>query len=121
MNYESHKTIISTSCPGVTFKLRRMSVERRLGLTLRLRELLQKIEFLESGKDPRESMEAALLAAEIDQAYLLWGVAEIAGLEIDGQAATPETLVAAGPEGFCREIISAIKVECGLSEDERKN
>jgi hypothetical protein len=121
MNYESHRTIASTSNPGVTFKLRRMSVERRLGLTRRLRELLQRIEFLESGEDPRESMEAALLAAEINQVYLLWGVAEIAGLEIDGQAATPETLVAAGPEELCREIISAIKAECGLSEDERKN
>jgi hypothetical protein len=98
-----------------------MSVERRLGLTRRLRELLHRIEFLESGNDPRESMEAALLATEVDQVYLLWGVAEIAGLEIDGQAATPEILVAAGPEELCREIISAIKAECGLSEDERKN
>ena len=121
MNYESHKTIASTSNPGVTFKLRRMSVERRLGLTRRLRELLQRVEFLESGEDPRESMEAALLATEINQVYLLWGVAEIAGLEIDGQAATPETRVAAGPEELCREIISAIKAECGLSADERKN
>jgi hypothetical protein len=121
MNYESYTTIASTSSPGVSFKLRRMSVERRLGLTRRLRELLQRIEFLESGEDPRESMEAALLATEVDQVYLLWGVAEIAGLEIDGQPATPETLVAAGPEGLCREIISAIKSECGLSEDERKN
>ena len=71
MNYESHKTIASTSNPGVTFKLRRMSVERRLGLTRRLRELLQRVEFLESGEDPRESMEAALLATEINQVYLL--------------------------------------------------
>jgi hypothetical protein len=66
-------------------------------------------------------MEAALLATEINQVYLLWAVAEIAGLEIDGQTATPETLVAAGPEELCREIIAAIKAECGLSEDERKN
>jgi hypothetical protein len=121
MTYESYKTINSASSPGVTFKLRRMSVERRLGLTRRLRELLQRIEFLESGDDPRESMEAALLAAEVNQVYLLWGLAEISGLEIDGQAATPETLIAAGPEDLCREIISAIKAECGLSEDERKN
>ena len=121
MNYESHKTIASTSRPGVTVKLRRMSVERRLGLTRRLRELLQRIEFLEAGTDPRETMEAALLATEVDQVYLLWGVAEIAGLEIDGQTATPETLVAAGPEALCREIVSAIKAECGLSDDERKN
>jgi len=121
MNYESRSRVGSKLRPEVTFTLRRMSVERRVDLTRRLRELLQKIEFLESGSDPRESMEAALVAAEVNQIYLSWGLAEIEGLEIDGQGATPESLIAAGPEDLCREIIAAIRAECGLSEAERKN
>jgi hypothetical protein len=43
------------------------------------------------------------------------------GLEVDGVAATPELLASAGPEDLFREVVSAIKAECGLSETERKN
>jgi hypothetical protein len=121
MNYESCTKAVSTSRPGVSYTIRKMSVERRAGLTRRLRTLLQKIEFLENGNDPRESTEAALLATEVDREYLLWGLVEVTGLEVDGQTATPETLVAAGPEDLCREIVAAIRAECGLTEDERKN
>ena len=121
MNYESHKTIVSEAVPGVSFTLRRMSFERRLELTRRLKEVLQRIEFLDSGNDPRETIEAALLTTEVDRVYLLWGLSAVTGLEIDWSAATPETLFAAGPEELSREIVSAIKAECGLSEAERKN
>jgi hypothetical protein len=121
MNYESQVEISSTVRPGVTYKLRRMSFERRIELTRRLREPMQRIEFLDSGNDPRESLEAALLAAEVDRITLLWGLAEVAGLEIDGAAASPETLAAGGPEDLCREIVAAVRAECGLTEAERKN
>ena len=121
MNYESCTNSASQTHPGARFTIRRMSFERRVELTRHLRELFQRIEFLEAGKDPRESIEAALLTAEIDRTYLLWGLARTEGLEIDGQAATPETLAAAGPEDLCREIVAAIRLECGLTEAERKN
>jgi hypothetical protein len=49
------------------------------------------------------------------------GLAEVSGLEVDGQQPTPETLAAAGPEDLCQEIVAAIKAECGLTEVERKN
>ena len=121
MNYESSTTVESKTRPGVSFAIRRMSFARRVDLTRRLREVIQKIEFLEAGSDPRESVEAALLAAEIDKSYLLWGLAEVTGLDVDGQPATPERLAAAGPEDLSREIVAAIKAECGLTEAERKN
>jgi hypothetical protein len=99
----------------------KMSLGRRTELTKRLRELLGKITFLEAGAEPKETVEAALLANEVESAYLRWGLVELRGLEIDGQAATPETLMSAGPEELCREIAAAVKTECGLSEAERKN
>ena len=46
---------------------------------------------------PREKLEATVLAAEIDRAYLEWGLIGVEGLEIDGAAATPKTLIDAGP------------------------
>ncbi|MCC7176601.1 MAG: hypothetical protein IT159_15515 [Bryobacterales bacterium] len=121
MNYESLITLDSTTRPGVVFTIRRMSLGRRIELTTRLRELLSKIEFLEAGQRPAESLEAAIVGTEIEKAYLAWGLAGISGLEVDGQAATPETLAAAGPEDLAREIVEAIKAEAGLTQAERKN
>ncbi|MCP5112753.1 MAG: hypothetical protein GY953_18155 [bacterium] len=114
-------TLDSETTQGVRFTIGRMSFGRRVELTRRIRELGRTIDFLEAGEDVQEKIEATLLANEVEQAYLEWGLKEIAGLQIDGAEATPELLVASGPEELCREIAAAIKVECRLGEDERKN
>ena len=121
MNYESIHLIESSVAPGVRFAVARMSFGRRIELTRRIRELAQKVEFLSAGEDPREKLEAALLSSEIERTYVLWGLQEISGLELDGKPATPESLVATGPEPLFREALAVVKAECGLSEDERKN
>jgi hypothetical protein len=51
----------------------------------------------------------------------LWGLEEIHGLELDGQPATAESLIERGPEELFVEALAAVKSECGLSENERKN
>ncbi len=121
MTYESLVTRESAVRPGVSFTIRRMSLERRLDLTKRLRELLSRAEFLEAGKSPTETLDAAMLGTEVERTYLLWGLVELKGLEVDGQTATAESLAASGPEDLCREIAAAIKAESGLSPAERKN
>jgi hypothetical protein len=121
MDYQSAITIESKSFPGVAFTILRMSFGRRIELIRRVREAAARVEFLEAGSDPREKIEAALLGSEIDRLYLLWGLAKIEGLTVDGEPATTESLAAAGPEALAREIVAAIKAESGLSEDERKN
>ena len=121
MDYESCVLPHSAVRTGVAFAVRKMSLDRRVELTRRLMRLFQKIEFLQAGSDPRENMEAALFAAEIEREYLLWGLAEVTGLNIDGSPATPESLAASGPEDLCREIVAAVKAESGLTEAERKN
>jgi hypothetical protein len=40
---------------------------------------------------------------------------------IDGEPATAARLLEKGPENLTREIVGAIKEQCGLSEPERKN
>jgi hypothetical protein len=66
-------------------------------------------------------MEASLLGAQMDRLYLDWGLAEVCGLLLDGVPATPEALVAQGPEALVQEALAAIKAECGLTETARKN
>jgi hypothetical protein len=118
MEYTSE---ITRESGGVRYTIARMSFGRRLELTRRIRELARRQEYLEAGSDPREKLEAAVLASEIERVYLEWGLVRIEGLEIDGEAATPAALVERGPESLAREIITAIKSECGLSEEQRKN
>jgi hypothetical protein len=121
MQYESEKTIESGRAPGVKFTIVRMSLGRRIELTRRVWELARKVECLEAGDDPREKLEGALLACEIDRLYLGWGLVRVEGLTLDGQPATPEKLIAAGPEELCREVLASVRAECGLTEEERKN
>jgi len=121
MNYESFRIVESKRQPGVSFEIHRMSFARRVELTRRIREIAQRFEYLDSRTDPRDRIEAAWLAAEIDNLYLTWGLGGISGLNLDGEPATPERLAAIGPEELCREALDAIKAECGLSEAERKN
>jgi hypothetical protein len=121
MEYASTVTFESQTIPGVKFTIVRMSFGRRVDLTKRIRELGRQIEFLEAGNDFRERIEATLLANEVQRLYLEWGLREVSGLEIDGRAADPAILIEDGPEELCQEIVAAIKSECSLSEDERKN
>jgi hypothetical protein len=106
---------------GVRFKVGRISVARRIELARKIRDIGRKLEFLEAGSDPREKLEAAVLEAEIDRAYLEWGLMDIEGMTIDGEVATPAALIDKGPLGLAMEMLARIKAECGLSENERKN
>jgi len=90
-------------------------------LSRRVREITQKTEFLEAGSELDEKIEAGILAQEVDAMYLRWALVGVDGLEIDGEAATAEQLLDRGPEELAREIVVAIKEQCGLSEAERKN
>jgi len=134
VRYESALRLVSASTPGVRFTIRKISFGRRTELLRRVRELTRKVEFLEAGQglaaggggagtQPAlgERAEAALLGREADRVYLEWGLVSVEGLEIDGEAATLEALIASGPEPLCDEILRAIQAECGLSAEERKN
>jgi len=121
MEYESTVTQESKTAEGVRFTIRRMSFGRRLELTTRIREMGARIQFLESGGDLQDKVESALMTNEIERLYLQWGLKEIRGLRIDSVEATVDSLISDGPEELFREIVAAIKSECGLSEAERKN
>ncbi|MGA3189200.1 MAG: hypothetical protein ABSF22_19010 [Bryobacteraceae bacterium] len=123
--WESRVWFDATAREGVRYEIVRVSFGRRIELARRIREIGRKMEYLEAGgsleNGAREKLEATVLSAEIDRAYLEWGLVSVEGLEIDGAAATPETLVERGPVELAMEILGRIKSECGMSEDERKN
>ncbi len=122
MIYESTVAIESEGCPGVKFTVRRMSFGRRLELARSVRDKLGRLEFLSAGeKGTAEEAEAALLACEIDRQYAEWGLASVEGLEIDGEPATPQSLLNGGPESLVSEVLEAVYREAGLNGEERKN
>jgi hypothetical protein len=121
VSYESAVTIESRVLPGVNFVINRISFGRRMDLSRRVREISQRTEFLEAGSELGEKIEAGILAQEVDAMYLRWALVAVDGLKIDGEPATVDQLVDRGPEELSREIVVAIKEQCGLSEAERKN
>ena len=98
MTYESVKAVESAIAPGVRYTVAKMSFARRVELMRQVREMARKAEFQEAGS-AGEKMDAALAQREIDRLYLVWGLREISGLQVDGAEATPELLAQAGPGG----------------------
>ncbi len=121
LHYASVISIESKAAPGVRFAIHRISFGRRMELSRRVREISKKAEFLEAGTELHERIEANILAQEIDSMYLQWGLVRIEGLVIDGEVATADRLLEKGPEDLAREVVGAIREQCGLSETERKN
>lgn len=119
--YESVITVESQVMTGVTFAINRISFARRMELSRQVREISRKAEFLEAGNSVQENIDVRILAQEVDVMYLRWGLVKVEGLTIDGEAASAEQMIERGPEELVREIVRAIKEECGLSEAERKN
>lgn len=120
-SYESVIMIRSKVMPVATYTINRISFGRRMELSRRAREISKKAEFLEAGSELNEKIEAGILAQEVDAMYLAWGLVNIEGLTIDGEPATAERLIERGPDDLTREIVRAIKEQCGLSDAERKN
>jgi hypothetical protein len=119
-NYQSLRRIDSTSVPGVSFWIRRVSLAHRIELLTSVRELLRRNEFLSAGSELERS-EAALGSVIATRLYVEWGLARIEGITIDDAECTTALLVEKGPEDLCAEVAAAVQHELGLSEDERKN
>jgi hypothetical protein len=113
--------LVSQKYERVRYRIVRMSVGRRIELARRIRDIARKLEFLEAASDVRDKLDAAVLQGEIDRAYLEWGLEAVEGLEIDGEAATPDSVIERGPLDLATEILARIRAECGLTEQEKKN
>jgi len=120
-HYESSIRKSSAAFPGVSYSIHRMSFGRRSELLRQIRQLGARMEYLEAGEALKDRIEASVTGSEMDALYFRWGLREVEGLSIDGEAPTAEALLERGPEDLVREILASIKAECGLSRDEAKN
>jgi hypothetical protein len=120
-SYASESVVESRTVPGVRFTIAKMSFGRRVELMRRVRELARRTEFLAASEEAGEKMDSALLHAEIERLYVMWGVKAVSGLAVDGTIAGPELLVEAGPDELFREALALVRREAGLNEEERKN
>src|SRR5947209_20013213 len=93
MTYGSSCWFDAESAAGVRYRIRRISVSRKIELARRVREIGRGVEFLEASGDAREQLEAAVLGGEIDRAYLEWGLEAVEGLTIDGEPGTPPLVI----------------------------
>ena len=121
MDYKSTFETESAAFPGVRFIVRRMSFGRRLDLMKRVKELAGRMDYFRAGATAAERIEAAVLSAEIERLYLMWGLEAVDGLRIDGEPVDLATFFESAPEALCAEAVQAIKRECGLTDDEQKN
>jgi hypothetical protein len=120
-SWQSRSVLASQACPGVELVVSRMTFGRRLELMVEVRGLATRLEYFQAGREAGNEIEASLLGAEIDKLYVLWGVDEVRGLELDGATATVETMIQSGPEALFLEALEAVRKEIGLNDDERKN
>ena len=118
--FESVRWQTSKEMPEVRFAVREPSLQKRIELTRQLHELTLRNEFLAGGKE-MEHLELALAELLVQKVLVDWGLAAIEGLYIDGKPMTPARLIDAGPERLVAEIATAVRLRCGLSEEERKN
>lgn len=121
MNFESTVVRESAVCPGVRYAVVRPSLRKRAEITARVRQLLSELEYRAAGETLEDRLAAAELESRIDALYIEWGLVRVENLEIDGEECTPGLLIEKGPEELAREIAAAIRRECRLSEEERKN
>ena len=121
MTYESFTTVESHACTGVRFRVRRLSLARRMELVRLIRETGEKLAFHMAGDSVADAAHAAEIRARMDALYIRWGLEEITGITIDGEPVSLDNLLDRGPDALAREIVDAIKGELFLDEDERKN
>jgi hypothetical protein len=120
VQHDSLRWIASEAQRGVRFAVRLPSLGSRIELTRRLQALTRQNEFLANGNDLQQ-LELALSELLVQRLLIEWGLAGLEGLQIDGQAASVESLIDRGPEALVSEIAAQIRAGCGLTEDERKN
>lgn len=147
-SFASKKTHESTSCPGVKFTVRVLNEIQRARRDLalidtraRINELRDKWSGLMPAPKPgakpedapddlgphaleivRLSEEAGMIERSVLlPAYIRASLISIEGLEIDGAAATVDTLIESGRDALLGEIYQACAEAAGLGADETKN
>lgn len=120
VDWSSVRWFESRTIPSVRFAIRRISLQQRMDLTRKIRELSLRDEFLKSGSSS-DQLNAAENELAVRKVLIGWGLSRVVHLSLDGEPATAESIIERGPEGLANEIATAVQAELSLSESEIKN
>lgn len=111
----------STSCPGVRFRVKRMTLGGRIELLERIYPLLKEAESMAAGTSQSDQVRNQLSTLKVQEALLAWGVVELDGLCVDGVEIPAREVGRSAPEKLAQEMLTVIQRQIALTEAERKN
>ena len=111
----------STCCPGVSFRVKRMTLGGRIELLERIYPLLKEAESMAAGASQSDQVRNQLCTLKIQEALLSWGVLELSGWCVDGVQISAEQAGRGAPENLVQEMLTVIQRQRALTEAERKN
>ena len=111
----------STCCPGVSFRVKRMTLGSRIELLEKIYPLLKEAESMAAGTSQSDQVRNQLCTLKVHEALLVWGVLELSGLCVDGVQVSAEHVGSSAPEELVQEMLRAIQRQIALTEAERKN
>lgn len=134
--HDTTRRVESETFPGVSIILKKMTEGRRLELrkaigepNRRIREILREQTAIE--QQPEETRDMAkwlesqdsydeIMLIAVNPAWVLWGVKQVEGLEVDGRSIGIEDW-ADWPSALFDEVLTLVKSEAELNGSERKN
>lgn len=134
--HDTTRRVESETFPGVSIILKKMTEGRRLELrkaigepNRRIREILREQAAIE--QQPEETRDMAkwlesqdsfdeIMLTTVNPAWVLWGVKQVEGLEVDGRSIGIEDW-ADWPSALFDEVLTLVKSEAELNGSERKN
>jgi len=111
----------STCCPGVSVRVKKMTLGGRIELLERIYPLLKEAESMATGASESDQVRNQLCTLKVHEALLRWGVLEVSGLTADGAEVTASSLPDAAPEELIHEVLQVIQRQVTLPVSERKN
>lgn len=111
----------STCFPGVSFRVKRMTLGSRIELLEKIYPLLKEAESMAAGTSQSDQVRNQLCTLKVQEALLAWGVLELSGLCVDGVEISAERAGSGAPEELVQEMLAVIQRQIALTEAERKN
>jgi hypothetical protein len=115
----------ASSSPGFQFRLKRISLARRLAFLADNHELMQKLKFLSSDPNPAGPLrlEIAQLEVALGRQLLSECLVSLGGLNemLPANSQRIDWLLTEAPAKLCVEVLSRISDEISLSDQRRKN
>jgi hypothetical protein len=115
----------STAHPGLTIRVRRISLAQRLAFLAANHELMSRIRFLAASPEPNSQSLSTIASLEMELSRAVLDLGLIALETADPQSGIPsrdiDWILNQAPSNLCLEILARASDEIALNETRRKN